>query len=108
MHHKVQISRATSSVVAPPHPPPLAAACRSQAEPQDSIQVFADALRSKGGIENRAAVLEGQRFELFRGKDLVRWVKAHPERGAAAAAGVGGLQCRLGVGGGVDVVQFDC
>ncbi|PRW58596.1 Translocation sec62 [Chlorella sorokiniana] len=62
----------------------------AQEEPQDSVQVFADALRSKGGIENRAAVLEGQRFELFRGKDLVRWVKAHPERGAAAAAGKGG------------------
>lgn len=62
----------------------------AQAEPQDSIQVFADALRSKLGIENRAAVLEGQRFELFRGKDLIRWVKAHPERGAAAAAGKGG------------------
>ncbi|KAI7845608.1 hypothetical protein COHA_000894 [Chlorella ohadii] len=62
----------------------------AQAEPQDSIQVFADGLRSKGGIENRAAVLEGQRYELFRGKDLVRWVKAHPERSAAAAAGKGG------------------
>ncbi len=49
--------------------------------------MFADGLRSKGGIENRAAVLEGQRYELFRGKDLVRWVKAHPERSAAAAAG---------------------
>lgn len=57
------------------------------------MQVFADALRSKGGIENRAAVLQGQRFELFRGKDLVRWVKAHPERGAAAAAGAAGVGC---------------
>lgn len=61
--------------------------------------MFADAMRSKGGIENRAAVLEGQRFELFRGKDLVRWVKAHPERGAAAAAGAG-RRAQLSVGGG--------
>lgn len=75
--------------------PPPPAATLPQAEPQDSVQVFADALRSKGGIENRAAVLQGQRFELFRGKDLVRWVKAHPERGAAAAAGAADGGCRL-------------
>lgn len=53
----------------------------------DTIKQFAEALRSKGGIENRSGVLQGERFELFRGKDLVRWVKANPEKCAAAGGG---------------------
>lgn len=51
---------------------------------------FAEALRSKGGVENRSAVLQGERFELFRGKDLLRWVVANPSKCAAAGAGKGG------------------
>lgn len=46
---------------------------------------FAEALRSRGGVENRSAVMGDERKELFRGKDLVRWVKAHPEQAASAA-----------------------
>ena len=61
--------------------------CPLQDEPADPLMVFAEALRSKGGVENRSGVLNGERVELFRGKDLVRWVKAHPAKCAAAAAG---------------------
>lgn len=53
----------------------------------DPLMLFAEALRSKGGVENRAGVLDAERFDLFRGKDLVRWVKANPSKCAAAAAG---------------------
>ncbi|KAL4437010.1 hypothetical protein ABPG75_004149 [Micractinium tetrahymenae] len=56
-------------------------------EPEDPLLIFAEALRSKGGVENRSAVLGGERYELFRGKDLVRWVKAHPDKAPPAAAG---------------------
>lgn len=64
----------------------------SKGEPAgvDTIKQFAEALRSKGGIENRSGVLQGERFELFRGKDLVRWVKANPEKCAAAGGVKGG------------------
>lgn len=56
---------------------------------------FAEALRSRGGIENRSAVLRDERKELFRGKDLLRWVKAHPDKSAAALpAGGRRRRCR--------------
>ena len=58
-----------------------------QDEPADPLMVFAEALRSKGGVECRSGVLNGERVELFRGKDLVRWVKANPAKCAAAAGG---------------------
>jgi hypothetical protein len=60
----------------------------------DPLMAFAEALRSKGGVECRAGVLGGERYELFRGKDLVRWVKAHPDKCVAAAAGEAGRAVR--------------
>lgn len=56
-------------------------------EPEDPLLTFAESLRSKGGVENRSAVLGGERYELFRGKDLVRWLKAHPDKVLPAVAG---------------------
>jgi hypothetical protein len=32
---------------------------------------------SKTGPEARSAVLEGERFDIIRGKDFVRWVRAN-------------------------------
>jgi hypothetical protein len=32
---------------------------------------------SKTGPEARSAVLEGERFDIIRGKDFVRWIKAN-------------------------------
>lgn len=58
----------------------------------------AEALRSKGGIECRSGVLGGERVELFRAKDFVRWVQAHPEKCAPAATGEGASACRLSFG----------
>ena len=34
---------------------------------------------SKTGPEARSAVLEGERFDIIRGKDFVRWVQANME-----------------------------
>ena len=65
------------------------------AQPQDPVRELADALRGKGGVETRAAVLDDQRKELMRGKDLVRWVKAHPVRCTKLVPGA-----RVGGGGG--------
>lgn len=59
----------------------------AKGEPLDPLMVFAETLRSKGGVEYRAGVLSGERYELFRGKDMMRWVKAHPEKPGEAAAG---------------------
>ncbi|KAI3433795.1 hypothetical protein D9Q98_003600 [Chlorella vulgaris] len=56
---------------------------------QDELMKVAEALRSKGGIECRSGVLGGERVELFRAKDFVRWVQAHPEKCAPAATGAG-------------------
>ncbi|KAL4432440.1 hypothetical protein ABPG77_001739 [Micractinium sp. CCAP 211/92] len=56
-------------------------------EREDPLLSFAESLRSKGGVENRSAVLGGERYELFRGKDLGRWVKAHADKVPPAAAG---------------------
>jgi hypothetical protein len=53
----------------------------------DPWMLFAESLRSKGGVENRAGVLDAERFDLFRGKDFVRWVKANPSKCTAVAAG---------------------
>ncbi|RMZ57486.1 hypothetical protein APUTEX25_003729, partial [Auxenochlorella protothecoides] len=45
----------------------------------DPLREFADSLRGKGGVEARAAVYQAQRVEIVRGKDLGRWIAAHPE-----------------------------
>lgn len=34
---------------------------------------------SKTGPEARSAVLEGERFDIIRGKDFVRWVRGNME-----------------------------
>lgn len=68
-------------------------------EPEDPLLTFAESLRSKGGVENRSAVLGGERYELFRGKDLVRWLKAHPDKVLpAVAGGTGGWRVGRAVG----------
>ena len=43
---------------------------------------FAKTLRSgKNGVENRSAVLDGyERYDIFRGKDFVRWVHANIDK----------------------------
>lgn len=35
--------------------------------------------RPKKGIEARSAVLESERYDIVRGKDFVRWVRANLE-----------------------------
>lgn len=52
---------------------------RTDVRLQDWIREFADVLRAKDGVEARHAVCLAQRVEIVRGKDLARWVKAHPE-----------------------------
>lgn len=47
---------------------------------QDALKDFADTLRAKGGVEARTAVLGGHRVEFVRGKDVLRWIDAHPEK----------------------------
>jgi hypothetical protein len=80
--------RAAARLVAQQHSLGLSFTLPSlQDEPADPLMVFAEALRSKGGVECRSGVLNGERVELFRGKDLVRWVKANPAKCAAAAGG---------------------
>ena len=44
----------------------------------DKVISFVNELRAhKTGVEARSAVLEGNRFDIFRGKDFVRWVRAN-------------------------------
>jgi hypothetical protein len=53
---------------------------RAQAERvSDPLWQLAETLRGKGGVESRSAVLHGERVEFFRGKDIVRFLKATPE-----------------------------
>lgn len=43
-----------------------------------NLEELVSTLRSsKTGPEARSAVLEGERFDIIRGKDFVRWVRAH-------------------------------
>lgn len=43
----------------------------------DAINSFADALRARGGVESRSAVLGSERVEIIRGKDFGRWFRAN-------------------------------
>lgn len=45
----------------------------------------------KKGVEYRSAVLERERFDLIRGKDLVRWVLANA--GLLDDLGLKGMWC---------------
>ncbi|KAK9839798.1 hypothetical protein WJX81_002420 [Elliptochloris bilobata] len=46
----------------------------------DPLRSLADALRSKGGVEWRTAVMADQRVEFIRGKDLAAHFRSHPEQ----------------------------
>lgn len=59
-------------------------------EGQDTLKEFADRLRAKDGVEARTAVLQGHRVEFVRGKDLVRWLAAHPDEAARFSSESGG------------------
>lgn len=59
-------------------------------EGQDTLKEFADRLRAKDGVEARTAVLQGHRVEFVRGKDLVRWLAAHPDEAARFSSELGG------------------
>lgn len=45
---------------------------------EKALEELVGTLRSsKTGPEARSAVLEGERFDIIRGKDFVRWVRAN-------------------------------
>eukprot|EP01024_Parvocaulis_polyphysoides_P023600 TRINITY_DN2178_c0_g2_i1.p1 TRINITY_DN2178_c0_g2~~TRINITY_DN2178_c0_g2_i1.p1 ORF type:complete len:340 (+),score=47.00 TRINITY_DN2178_c0_g2_i1:45-1022(+) len=45
----------------------------------DKVRELADALRQKGGVENRVAVVGQDRLDYFRGKDFARHFRKKPE-----------------------------
>lgn len=55
-------------------------AVAAQARIEDPLRSLADALRAKGGVEWRSAVMADQRVEFIRGKDLAAHMRAHPEQ----------------------------
>lgn len=46
---------------------------------EDPLKQLADRLRSKTGIEERAAVLVDKRVDVFRGKDFAAYLRKHEE-----------------------------
>ncbi|GER55060.1 translocation protein sec62 [Striga asiatica] len=52
---------------------------RKQAVREDVFQIFAERVRNHKDLESRWAVLQETRVEYFRGKDLVSFLKNHPE-----------------------------
>lgn len=46
---------------------------------EDPLKQLADKLRSKNGIEERAAVLADQRVDVFRGKEFAAYMRQHEE-----------------------------
>ncbi|CAA0833469.1 translocation protein-related [Striga hermonthica] len=52
---------------------------RKQAVREDVFQIFAERVRNHKDLESRWAVLQETRVEYFRGKDLVSFLKSHPE-----------------------------
>lgn len=46
---------------------------------EDPLKQLADKLRSKNGIEERAAVLADQRVDVFRGKEFAAYLRQHEE-----------------------------
>lgn len=44
------------------------------------LKEFADLLRTKDGVEGRSAVLDQERVEIIRGKDLVRYIAANQDK----------------------------
>ena len=46
---------------------------------EDPLKQLADKLRSKNGIEERAAVLADQRVDAFRGKEFAAYLRQHEE-----------------------------
>ncbi|CAA0805796.1 translocation protein-related [Striga hermonthica] len=52
---------------------------KKQAAKRDVFQIFAERVRNHKDLESRWAVLQETRVEYFRGKDLVSFLKNHPE-----------------------------
>ncbi|KAL3647560.1 hypothetical protein CASFOL_008528 [Castilleja foliolosa] len=52
---------------------------RKQAVKKDVFQIFAEKVRNHKDLESRWAVLQETRVEYFRGKDLVSFLRNHPD-----------------------------
>ena len=52
---------------------------QKQAAKKDVFQLFAEKVRNHKELESRWAVLQETRVEYFRGKDIVSFLKKHPE-----------------------------
>ncbi len=46
---------------------------------EDPLKQLADKLRSKTGIEERAAILQDKRVDVFRGKEFAAYLRKHEE-----------------------------
>lgn len=51
----------------------------AQEDREKSIRDFCDIARRRGNVEWRSAVIEEDRKEFFRGKDLLRYCEKNPE-----------------------------
>ena len=47
---------------------------------EDPLKQLADKLRAKNGVEWRSSILQDQRVEFIRGKDLARYLRSHEEQ----------------------------
>ncbi|KAL9261230.1 hypothetical protein AKJ16_DCAP24776, partial [Drosera capensis] len=52
---------------------------RKQSAEEDVYQLFAEKVRDHKELESRWAVLQETRVEYFRGKDLVSFLRSHPQ-----------------------------
>ena len=47
---------------------------------EDPLKQLADKLRAKNGVEWRSSILQDQRVEFIRGKELARYLRSHEEQ----------------------------
>lgn len=51
-----------------------------QEDKEKAVRDICDVMRRRGGVEWRSAVVHEERKEFFRGKDMLRFFEADPEK----------------------------
>lgn len=51
-----------------------------QEDKEKAVRDICDVMRRRGGVEWRSAIVHEERKEFFRGKDMLRFFEADPEK----------------------------